>query len=547
MRYWILSLFVFSLLATPSWAGAKKSTRPNVLILIADDWSWPHAGIYGDKVVKTPTFDKVAREGVLFHRAYCVAPSCTPSRASLLTGQWAHRLQEGGNLWGTLPRQHVTFADLLARAGYFAGSTRKGWGPGNFKDAGREHNPAGPQFKDFAAFLKARPKDQPFCFWFGSTDPHRPYEKGSGEKAGMKTKDVKVPGFWPDSEIIRSDILDYYVEVERFDREVGEILEMLEKSGEADNTIVIVISDNGMPFPRCKANLYDYGTHMPMVVRWPAQAKAGKEVNAFVSFQDIAPTLLEAAKVEMPKQMTGRSLLDILTTDKKIEGRDHVFVERERHANVRQGNASYPCRAIRTEDFLYIVNFRPDRWPAGDPETFFAVGPYGDIDGSPSKQFILTLQGKKMQGLDYFDLSCGKRPAEELYDLKKDPFETVNVANEAKYKEAKAELRQKLDRWMKETGDPRAAPNGGDDRWDMFKYYGAPVGKKKQDGKAKMSSFRFPGRAWEPGPLFSIPGRAWEPGRPFSFPGSAWERPATRLCLVPPPIHALIRAQVENT
>ena len=479
MRILFLSLAVLSLFPLTTFAGGKSSKRPNILICIADDWSWPHAGVYGDKVIKTLTFDKVAKDGFLFHRAYCVAPSCTPSRASLLTGQWAHRLQEGGNLWSILPKRYVTFTELLQRAGYFVGHTRKGWGPGNLKDAGREINPAGKKYKNFAAFLKALPEDQPFCFWFGSTDPHRSYAKGSGKKKGMNIKNVKVPSFWPDTEEIRSDILDYYFEVERFDTEVGQILDMLEKEGRADNTIVIIISDNGMPFPRCKANLYDFGTHMPMAVRWTDSGMKGREVDAFVSFQDIAPTVLQAAKVAIPKQMTGKSFLDILTSEKEITGRDHVFVERERHANVRKGNASYPARAIRTRDFLYIVNFRPNRWPAGDPQTVFAVGKYGDIDGSPTKDVILSLKDKKPGKIDYFNLSCGKRPAEELYDLKDDPDEINNVAAVPGYKEVKTRLRGQLFRWMKETGDPRAEANGGDDRFDKFKYYGRSARKKK--------------------------------------------------------------------
>src|SRR5207244_704104 len=146
----------------------------------ADDWSWPHAGIYGDKVVHTPTFDKFAAEGALFTHAFCVSPSCTPSRAAILTGQTIHRLEEGGNLWGILPQKFDVYPDLLEKAGYHVGFMGKGWGPGSLEGSGRNRNPAGPRFKTFAEFLKSVPKDKPFCFWYGSTDPHRPYEKGSG-------------------------------------------------------------------------------------------------------------------------------------------------------------------------------------------------------------------------------------------------------------------------------------------------------------------------------------------------------------------------------
>jgi N-sulfoglucosamine sulfohydrolase len=461
--------------------ATQAKDRPNVLILIADDWSYPHASIYGDKVVKTPNFDKVARQGMLFHRAYTAAPSCTPSRAGILTGQAIHRLKQGGNLHGVLPAEFTVFPDLLERAGYVLGLVGKGWGPGSLEGTGRTRNPAGPKVKSFAEFLKAVPPDRPFCFWFGSTDPHRPYVKGSGVKSGMNLKDVKVPPCWPDSDEVRSDIADYYWEVQRFDEQVGEILRLLEESGRAENTIVLILSDNGMPFPRGKATLYELGTHMPLAVSWPARVKGGRESNAFVSFTDLAPTILEAAALPIPKDMTGRSLLGILTGKDDGKDRTMVFTERERHANVRRGDLSYPARAVRSERYLYIRNFRPERWPAGDPEKYFAVGPYGDIDDGPTKQLILKLKDDSKEDRKRFELSCGKRPAEELYDCEKDPGELVNLATDPGHAQVKAKLRSELERWMKETGDPRAAPNGGDDRWDEYKYFGAPGkgGKKK--------------------------------------------------------------------
>jgi arylsulfatase A-like enzyme len=463
---------------TPQKQPGKK--RPNVLIVVADDWSWPHAGVYGDKVVKTPHFDRAAKRGMLFHRSHCVSPSCTPSRAAILTGQTIHRLKQGGNLHGILPQEFDVFPDLLERSGYVLGLVGKGWGPGVLEGSGRTRNPAGPPAKNFAAFLKALPPDRPFYFWYGSRDPHRPYEEGIGVKAGMKTKDVTVPPYWPDTEKVRGDVLDYYARVQRFDDQLGELLELLEKSGRAENTIVIIISDNGMPFPRCKANLYDCGTHMPMAVVWPDRLKAGGDCHDFVNFIDLAPTILEAAGVPVPKAMHGHSLLPLLTGDPNWKGQDRVFVERERHANVRKGDLSYPVRAIRTKDFLYVRNLRPDRWPAGDPELYFAVGPFGDIDDGPCKREVMRLElDATFLGQQIFKRSCGKRPAEELYDLKKDPHEMDNVANQAEYAKIKAALRADLDRWMKETGDPRSGPGGGDDIWDRYKYYGKPEKKQK--------------------------------------------------------------------
>ena len=258
------------LLAGAVAAGAAD-TRPSILYCLADDWGWPHAGVYGDRVIRTPTFDRVAREGMRFNYCFSAASSCTPSRAAMLTGQYPHRLEEGSCLWGFLPKKFSVYPDLLEKAGYAVGSTRKGWGPGDFRAGGFTRNPAGPSFKDFASFLKAVPDGKPFCFWFGSQDPHRPYEPGSGAGIGLKTNQVVVPPFLPDNEISRNDVLDYYWKVERYDRQVGELLDLLDQAGKLTNTLVIMTGDNGWPFPRCKANLYDGGTRQPLAVRWPAR------------------------------------------------------------------------------------------------------------------------------------------------------------------------------------------------------------------------------------------------------------------------------------
>jgi arylsulfatase A-like enzyme len=443
-------------------------------VLIADDWGYPHAGAYGDKVVKTPTFDRIAREGVLFRNAFVAAPSCTPSRASLLTGRAVHQLEEGGNLWGFLPTKFPAYPDLVEAAGYTVGFTRKGWGPGNFAAGGRTRNPAGNQVASFAEFYKQAPKDKPFCFWFGSNDPHRPYEEGSGAKSGMKPTDVRVPGFLPDTPVTRSDILDYYFEIERVDREAGEILATLEAAGQLENTIVVFTGDNGMPFPRAKATLYDGGTRVPLAIRFPPRAKAGLAVDDFVVLTDLAPTLLEAAGLTVPREMTGRTLMPLLAGQHPA-GRDRAFLERERHAQVRRGDLGYPARAMRTRDFLYIRNFHPDRWPAGDPEMYVSVGPFGDIDGGPTKDLLLQKRDDPAIAR-YFKLATDKRPSEELYDLRKDPQQLINVADKAEYSRTKATMQQALLKWMRDTGDPRAS--GNVDPWDRYPYYG-PAGRDR--------------------------------------------------------------------
>ncbi len=449
----------------------SNSARPNIVLAIADDWSFPHASAYGDRAVRTPNFDRVAREGVRFTHAFAAAPSCSPSRAALLTGQAAHRLQEGGNLWGTLPGAYAVYPDLLERAGYAVGFTGKGWGPGQFEPGGRTRNPAGPQFKGFDDFMQRRPAGTPFCFWFGSSDPHRPYEAGTGVTLSDAAGKIQPPGFLPDTPAVRSDLLDYYYEVERFDRDLGLILAALERAGELDNTIVIVTSDNGLPFPRAKATVYDGGVRVPLAIRWPGVAKPGTTVDTLVSLTDIAPTLLEGVGVAAVSTMTGRTLAPLLRGQAQA-GRDQVFLERERHANVRRGDLSYPVRAVRTNDYLYIRNLRPDRWPAGDPELYFAVGPFGDIDGGPTKSLILDRRSDPSIA-KYFELATARRPMVELYDLQRDPDQLTNVAGRPEHRASEERLRTALDRWMRDTADPRATTD--DDRWDRFPYYGQPA------------------------------------------------------------------------
>jgi arylsulfatase A-like enzyme len=268
---------------------------------------------------------------------------------------------------------------------------------------------------------------------------------------------------------VRRDLADYFFEVQRFDRELGEIVERLRSIGELDNTLVVVTADNGMPFPRAKANVYDAGARVPLVMRWPGRAKALVS-DAFINLSDLAPTFLEAAGLIPPDSMSGRSLLP-LASGGRPEGRDHVFLERERHAHVRSGNRSYPVRAVRTNDWLYIRNMRPDRWPAGDPEMVFSVGPYGDIDGGPSKTQMLDRRNDPAISRA-FALATAKRPAEELYDLRADPNQLNNVAADPGRSALKAQLRRTLDDWMRTTGDPRATTD--DDRSDRYPYYGQP-------------------------------------------------------------------------
>jgi arylsulfatase A-like enzyme len=476
-----LDALLFVLFCFPcfnSFSAPATNSRPNILFCLADDWSWPHAGAYGDKTIRTPTFDRVAREGMLFNFCFSAAPSCTPSRAAMLTGQYPHRLEQGSCLWGYLPKRFAVYPDLLEKSGYTVGFTGKGWGPGDFKAGGFTRNPAGPNFKSFSAFLSAVPDGKPFCFWFGSHHPHRPYEKGFGARAGLKTDGVKIPAYWPDNETSRNDVLDYYASAERYDQDTGEALELLRKAGKLEHTIVVMSGDNGWPFPRCKANLYDGGTRQPLALRWPEMIKAGQVSDDFINLMDLAPTFLEAGGLRIPSDMTGRSFLKLLTGQEKSGSRNIVYLERERHANVREGGIGYPVRAVRTRDFLYIKNFRPTRWPAGDPQPYAdPKQPFGDCDAGPTKTWILDHRAEVSES---FSLCFEKRPAEELYDVKTDPDEVRNLAESPALQSTKRKLQSLLQTWMRETADPRATSD--DDHWDSFPYFGgkSPLAGVKQ-------------------------------------------------------------------
>ena len=264
--------------------------------------------------MKTPGFDRVAREGLRFIHAFCDAPTCGPSRSAILTGQPIWRLEEAGNIHSTLPAKFATYTELLEDVGYAIGFTGKGWSPGRLEAGGRTTNPAGPRFegkelkppfkgmtkKDYAGnfddFFAQVSKDQPFCFWLGTHEPHRGFENGAGRRTGKDPANVVVPPIFPDHPIVRSDILDYYVEIEHFDRMVARAIKTLETAGQLENTIVVVTSDHGMPFPRAKASLYDDGTRVPLAIRWPKGIRnPGRAVNSFVNLSDLASTFLEAA------------------------------------------------------------------------------------------------------------------------------------------------------------------------------------------------------------------------------------------------------------
>ncbi len=405
--------------------------------------------------------------------------------------QWHWRLEQGANLHAFIPAKFAVYPDLLEKAGYFVGLTGKGYGPGSNKD--RQRNAAGPDFKTFDAFLAARPKGQPFCFWFGSKFPHRPYPRGSGVKNGLDPSKVVVPPYLPDNDTVRGDICDYTLAAQAFDTQCSEALDALEKTGELDNTLIVMSGDNGWPFPRCKATCYATGTHQPLAVRWGACVKGGRTVDDFVSLADLAPTFLEAAGLTPPPAMTARSFLSVLLADKAGQvdpARDHVLTGMERHVvkgrtDGDQTGVGYPMRTLITKEFHYIRNFRPARWPAGDPPAGKAMpgfdelarntyAGFSDVDAGPSKAWLMAHPDDPA-----FPRAFGKRPARELYDLRKDPYELTNVAEDPGYAATVKELDARLMAELKATADPRALGAG-----DEFETYKGAQGQTKAQQQA---------------------------------------------------------------
>jgi uncharacterized sulfatase len=362
-------------------------------------------------------------------------------------------------------KKYVPFTDELEWNGYHTGFTGKGVGPFQYardeKDslwrkedaAGKAYNKIKYQkgsdertadgispinyYANFRDFMSNRKAGQPFCFWYGAHEPHRAYEEGSWKRNAMDPAKVTVPGFMPDDEVIREDMLDYAVEINWFDVHLTRMLNYLDSVGELDNTIVIVTGDNGMPFPRAKANFYEYGIHVPLAIRYPEGFPGKRTVDDPVSFTDIAPTILEMTGTTPEKMlpMSGKSFVNILRSKKSgvVDGnKKYVFAGRERHSSSRWNNLGYPARAVRSKEFMLVWNMLPDLWPAGDPQALkeadgellpmYGIDETGkhhsewaftDVDASPSKSWLIEQHND--QGIQkFFDLSFQKRPEFEL-------------------------------------------------------------------------------------------------------------------------------------
>ena len=524
--FWIACLGVgLSLPLCAAETPDQPDKRPNIFFFFADDWG-RYAGIYQDDpvnaTISTPSIDRLGKEGVCFTKAHINSPSCTPCRSALFSGQYFYRTGRGAILRPAIWDLSIpVFPLMLEESGYRIGYTYKAWSPGLNPDAPfgadrTRYNKAGGRFnqfshvvtkmvaegrdreaakeelyaecvKNFEIFLEEGNKSpeeaaKPFLYYFGPTNTHRTWEQGSGKALWDMNPDNlqgKMPKFLPDVPEVREDFCDYLGEVLALDAVLERFLRKLENMGELDNTVIVMSGDHGIPgMPRGKCNLYNLGTEVSLFVRWGDKIHGGRTVEDFINLMDLAPTFLEIAGETPPDCMIGRSILPLLLSDQ--EGRidptrDFVVTGRERHYDsARTDNLPYPQRAIRTNDFLYIRNFEPDRWPMGNPyhhetndspeimarrslaDTGYA---FPDLDASPTKTWILLRENEE-PWRPFWEYAFGKRPGEELYDLRKDRDYLVNVADKPEYAEIRQNLSQRLTDVLTSTGDPRVTGDG---------------------------------------------------------------------------------------
>ena len=453
---------------------AENSKRPNFVLFIADDVSFDDIGCYGHPHIATPSIDKLAADGIRFDNAYLTTSSCSPSRCSIITGRYPHNTG-APELHVKLPNSQIRFPELLREAGYYTALSGKNHMFGN-KDRSFDKitGGGGPgKSEDWVNHVETRPKDKPFFFWFASTDAHRDWQISEADRL-YSTDEVVVPPYLIDSEKTRKDLADYYHEISRWDRHIGLVTDAIQKQGELNNTFIIVIADNGRPFPRSKSRLYDSGIKTPFIVHYPDLISKPATTTSLVSVIDISATMLELAAVKTSKTIQGVSFVPILKNPQS-KVRNYVFAEHNWH--VYQAHE----RMVRFDDFLYIKNNYPERqnlcleaikFPAGED----LVSHHKAGTTTPAQNNI-------------FRKPC---PAEEFFQVNEDYHQLNNLINEPSFKSKIDQARNLLDQWTQQTGDS-VPENPTPDR-------GSPGTKGKRNphqefpGKSKKaSSINHPG------------------------------------------------------
>lgn len=473
---WALALTVASL--NPLAAATATSPRPNILFVLSDDHSYPFLSCYGDTNVRTPALDRMAAEGMKFHRFFTAAPQCVPSRAAYLTGRSAVAARMT-RFSSPLPRDEMTFMEMLrADAGYFTGIAGRSFhldGSGGVDGTEYGRILAAQNMKTFAArvdylctgsdivaieqlreFLALKPAEKPFCLWLNFSDPHHPWTPPAGDRPDPAA--LQLPAYLPDLPGVREQLADHCGEINRLDRAMQRVLELIESRGFAANTLVIFAGDNGMAFPHGKGSLYDPGANVPLVVRWPGVIKAGGESRALLSAEDIAPTILAAAGLAPGPKMSGRSFLPLLRGE-AFTPNAHIFIERGPHASTPvtvdiRSNSYDLGRAVRSDRYKLIYNCTP--WI-----------PYAPVDsggGAGWRQMSAAAEAGELSEAYRLTYFTTPRPVYELYDLEADPAELNNLSGRPELWETERALRIALAQKMTADFDYLPLPDLGDRR-----------------------------------------------------------------------------------
>ncbi|WP_240676122.1 sulfatase family protein [Botryobacter ruber] len=434
-------VFLLSLTWLQQNARAQKPAKdaPNFVLIIGDDIGADDIACYGNKEVKTPNIDRLAKEGLRFTNAYVATSSCTPSRASIISGRYPHNTG-AAELHTVMPNEIALFPELLQQAGYYTAQAGK-WHLGEppkraFHKLHLNQKQNGNGGEDmWVTTLQERPKDKPFFLWLAADDAHRPW--GENPFSGTHTPDqVTPPPYMANAAPTRADMAKFYDEVTRFDHFIGKVEEELKKQGVLDNTIILVMGDNGRPFPRAKTRVYDSGMRTPFVIKWnKGITKKGAVSESLVSAIDIAPTFLELAGVKSGPNFQGKSF-SVLLKNPSQPFRNYVFSEHNWH------DLEAMERMVRTKDFLYVLNLRP-HLANSDPGT----------STTPALKDLQNLRDAGKLTAAQADIFLAPRPQEELFDHRKDPLQLNNVAGQPAYAKKLEELRKVMQQWQTETAD----------------------------------------------------------------------------------------------
>ncbi len=446
------------ILLLPAGCGQHETeerlpAKPNIIFIIADDMNWDDCGTCGHPYIRTPHIDRMAENGMMFTNAFLTTSSCSPSRASIITGMYPHQTDAEQLHW-PIPPDKITFVELMREAGYWTAQAGK-WHMGDYVTDRFDFLASEEAFYRLAdqmevpdlppvdgsnchlwlPTLQIRPDDRPFFLWLAASDPHRPYFDGAiPEPHGPD--DVIVPPYMPDKPDVREDFAMYYDEITRMDDYIGQLIDELERENIAENTLILVISDNGRPFPRDKTTMYDGGIKTPFILQWPAAIKPGSVSGSLVSAVDIAPTFLRLAGLEPGKTFIGKDF-SLVLTEPQQEIREYVFAQAHWHDHERM------YRAIRDKRFKYIRNFYPDL-----PNT-----PPADALNSPTFRRMLEMKDEGQLNSYQLNVFIAPTPEEELYDLENDPFELYNLAADPAYAEILDRMRGVLQKYMDSTND----------------------------------------------------------------------------------------------